>query len=288
MLLSKLFKKNEVIDYDFCVNLEPKQYPKYLMEIFKQKMGYTFNLKKPKTLNEIIQHLKIYDNIPIKSILTDKTQSCAYVDTLLNNKKIIKEIYGIYDSINDIQFNTLPDKFIIKTNNSCWTNTPVLNKAQLTEELKTYIINFYINKKKENYAFVNGFELQYEKIPYKIIVERLYPKIEEYQVLCTDGKPILIVHTNQKEKIYNEVLHLDEKENIIEEIEIKNKIKEIIEYARVLSRNFILVRIDFMLVNKLYWFFQEFTFTPYSGYAPYIPEYNDEKYALPVLKNMKK
>ena len=286
-LFKKFFHEKE-IDYDFCLNLNPKKYSKYLMKIFEKKMGYRFNLKKTETINEIIQYLKIYDNIPIKSLLTDKTKSGDYVYNLLNNKKIIKEVYGIYNSIDEVDFDKLPDKFIIKINNSCFANITVLNKIKLTEKYKVHIIDYYNYKQKKKYAFINGFELQYQNIPAKIIVERLYPKVEEYQVLCTDGKPIFIVHTNENEGIYNYVFNLDEKENIIEEVQIKNKLKEIIEYAKILSKNFILVRIDFMLVNKQYWFFQEFTFTPYSGYAPYIPEYTNEKYALPVLENMKK
>ena len=282
-LFKKFFHEKE-IDYDFCLNLNPKKYSKYLMKIFEKKMGYRFNLKKPETINEIIQYLKIYDNIPIKSLLTDKTKSGDYVYNLLNNKKIIKEVYGIYNSIDEVNFNKLPDKFIIKINNSCFANITVLNKIKLTEKYKLHIIDYYNYKQKEKYAFINGFELQYQNIPAKIIVERLYPKVEEYQILCTFGHPVLISNLDKNNNL--KIFHLNNSGNIIEDIDIKEKIKEIIEYAKVLSKDFILVRIDFMLVNKQYWFFQEFTFTPYSGYAPYIPEYNDKKFSQPVLENM--
>ncbi len=288
MIFNNFFKKDEVIDYNFCLNLPQKKYPEYLMKIFKQKMGYTFNLKKPKTLNEIIQYLKIYDNTPLKSYLTDKTVVNDYVKSSFGNHKIIKEIYGIYNSINDVDFSTLPNKFIIKMNNSCRANVPILDKSKITEKYFEYILNYFNDKQNENYSFVNGFELQYKDILPKIIIERLYPKISEYQILCTEGEPLFVAFLDEKNHIYNKIFHLNEYGNIIENCEIKDKISEMLEISKVLSKPFKLVRVDFMLVNKQYLFFQELTFTPYSGFACDIEEYNSEKYALPCLENIRR
>jgi len=288
MMFSNFFKKNEIIDYNFCLNLQPKKYPEYLMKIFEQKMGYSFNLKKPKTLNEIVQYLKIYDNNPIKSYLTDKALVNDYIKNYLCNNKIIKEVYGIYNSINEVDYSKLPDKFIIKMNNSCRANIPIFDKNKITETYWEYIVNYFNNKQNENYAFINGFELQYKNISPKIVIERLYPKISEYQILCTEGKPLFVTFLDEKNHIYNKIFHLDENGNIIEDCDVKDKIFEMLEISKVLSKHFKLVRVDFMLVNKQYLFFQELTFTPYSGFAGDINEYNSEKYALPCLENIRR
>lgn len=274
-----LLKKKEIVDYDFCLNLPKNKYPKYLMEIFEEKMGYKFNINKPKTINEIIQYLKLYDNLPIKKVLTDKTKVNAYVEAILGTKKYTKQVFGIYDSLNDVNFNNIPDKFIIKLNNASKVNVPIFNKQIFLDKYYSEV-NFFLNSRLNiNYAFVSGFELQYDNIPPKIIIERLYPKVQEYQVLCSDGRPIFVHFLDAKQHIYNELIELDENSKLLQNLEASEKIEEIIEAAKVLSKGFKLVRVDFMLVNKQYIFFQELTFTPYSGFADSsVPEFNSEKY----------
>ncbi len=271
MILESLFKKNEEITPEFCSKLNPDKYPEYLMKIFKQKNGYIFDLNNPKNLNEIIQYLKLYDNTPIKAVLTDKTLVNDFVAGRLGTNKYRKEIFGIFDSITDVDFTTLPDKFIIKKNNSCFFNFPILDKSKLSEKHIQSINNYFEHNKNLSYSFVNGFEMQYKDIPNKIIIERLYPKIQEYQILCTFGKPLFICRRDDKNYVYSEITSM--KEYVESEIPNKVKIKEIIDAAEVLSKDFKLVRVDFMLVNDTWLFFQELTFTPYSGYTD-LPEYN--------------
>ena len=287
MFFNKIFKKT-VIDYDFCINLEEKEYPKYLMEIFKLKMGYKFNLKAPKTLNEIIQYLKIYDNIPIKAELTDKTKVNDFVEKSLNTTKYRKEVYGIYESIDNIDFSNLPKRFIIKRNNSSKINMRCFNKYINTDVLIERIKSHFKKYQDINYAFVSGFELQYKNIPTKYIVERLYPKIEEYQFVCTKGVPILLSIVEDETIALTTNFVISNGYKIEGNVKDNDKVQKMLELASELSKEFIFVRVDFMLVNKQYIFFQELTFTPYSGFASYVDEYNDKKIAQFVLKNLNK
>ena len=280
MFFDFIFKNNEVIDYDFCNNLQPHHYKKYLMKLYKQKMGYSFNLEKPKTLNELIQFLKIYDTTEKKEFLTDKTNINNYVKDKLGSSNLIKEVYKVYDNISQINYDELPDKFIIKLNNSCRANFPVLNKSKINNELDSYIKSYFMNKSLINYAFVNGFELQYKNIIPKIIVERLYPKISEIQVICSYGKPMFITYLDEKNYIYDEIYKIDSKGNIIGDLPIKCSADYLVDVARELSKEFSFVRVDFMIVNGEYPFFQEFTFTPYSGFAnEQIIEFNSNEYS---------
>lgn len=243
-------------------------------------MGYSFNLEKPKTINELIQFLKIYDTTELKSYLTDKTNINNYVKEKIGNTGLIKEIYKIYNNIDEINYDELPDKFMIKLNNSCRTNFPVLNKNKIDTTIDSYIKGFFKYNAKINYAFVNGFELQYNNIEPKIIVERLYPRVSEVQILCSLGKPILISYLDEEKHIYNKIYKIDDNGNIIGELPVKCNVEKLIEISKELSKEFKLVRVDFMIINGEYPFFQEFTFTPYSGFAEKeIIEFNTKDYS---------
>ena len=277
------FFKEKKIDYDFCIKLKEKDYPKYLMKIYKQKMGYKFNLKKPKTINEIIQYLKIYDNTEQKALLSDKTKSNDYFIEKIQNKKFVKEVYGIYDSILDVNYEDLPNRFIIKKNNSSKVNIGVPNKEVYLKKYKYDVERYFMLSDKINYAFFSGFELQYKNIPNKILIERLYPKVQEYQILCSNGNALFVTFVDKKENALNKIYHLNDNQELLNNIPQKEKINEMIKMAKILSENIKLVRVDFMLINKEYTFFQEFTFTPYSGFAYFIPEYNSTELGKKIL-----
>lgn len=272
MIFDKFFNKHEIIDYDFCKNLPERLYPKYLMKLYKQNMGYEFDLKHPKTINEIIQYLKIYDNLPIKGYLSDKTLVNNYVENLLYTKKYTKEVYEIYNKISEVNFDNLPERFIIKMNNFSKANVIVYDKKSFLQNYKNQLIKFFTQRENMNYAFVSGFELQYKDIIPRIIVERLYPKVQEYQIICTNGRPLFIHFLDEKFNILNKMYELDDNCELKTNLDVKDKVEEMIEISKILSKGFKLVRVDFMLVNKQYIFFQELTFTPYSGFAHYSVE----------------
>lgn len=279
MLFNYFFDKKEDIDYEFCLNLKKEQYSKYLMKLYKQNMGYSFNIKKPQTLNELIQYLKLYDNTPMKEFLTNKVNVYDYIKNKLGSDKLVKELYKVYNSIDEIDYDELPDKFMIKLNNFCRANFPVLNKKNLNDKIKNYIKEYFSYREKLNYAFVNGFELQYKNIKPKIIVERLYPKVNEYQILCLNGNPLLVNFLDEKHHIYTKFYNTDNDGYLLDNIPAKKQINELIEISKVLSQGFTLVRIDFFMVDDKYPFFTEFTFTPYSGFAQNeVIKYNSKDY----------
>lgn len=273
--------KPKEYDYDFYLNLKEKDYSKYLMQLYKEKNGYAFNLKRPRTINEIIQYLKIYDTTPLKEELADKTKVNAYVEEKLNTKKYTKEVYKVVDSILDINFDELPERFILKMNNASRRNVSIYNKKLFKDDKKQMVIDYFLDMQNNNYAFASGFELQYKNIKPKLIVERLYPFVTEYQVLCSKGKPIFLQYVDVPRDIKNYVIRI--KDDYSEYTEVKNKeiIPQVIELSKKLSEEFKLVRVDFMLVNNKYLFFQELTFTPYSGFNNLF-EYNDKEIAKAV------
>lgn len=270
---------------EFCAKLHPSLYPFYLKRIYKFKTGKNLNLNNPKTFCEKIQWLKLYQSTPEKTRLADKILVRDYVKEKIGSY-YLKPVVGIYDSFEEINFNELPEIFVLKTNHACETNN-ARKKSLISEQGMKNLADFYEKKLKENYAFKNGFELHYSDIKPKIFVEKYVPKIIQYCAFCFDGE-VEYIHVEQPlpegmgttwyDTKYNKLpfdLHFYTNQ-IVAPIDTKIA-EEVIECSKKLSKGFSLVRCDFAFCrknNKLY--FEEMTFTPTSGFgylAPYKYEY---------------
>lgn len=85
----------------------------YLKFLFKKHVGYKLNLQSPKTFNEKLQWLKLYDHNPTYTSLVDKYEVKQLVADIIGSEHIIKT-YGIYKSFDQIDFNKLPNSFVLK------------------------------------------------------------------------------------------------------------------------------------------------------------------------------
>lgn len=88
----------------------------YLQWMFRLKMGYKLNLKNPQTFNEKIQWLKLYDRKPEYTQMVDKYEVKKYVAKLIGEEYIIPTL-GVWDKFEDIDFDKLPNQFVLKTTN---------------------------------------------------------------------------------------------------------------------------------------------------------------------------
>ncbi len=280
-----------VFDYDFMMSLNEKDYPYYLSQAYLVKTGQKLNLRHPKTLNEKIQWLKIYDNKPIKSQLTDKILVRDWVREEIGDE-YLKPVLWIGDKFDDIPFDSLPISFIVKCNHGCkWqyiikNKQEFLNKKDLFNSIKMYMENWLI----QSYFGWSDFETQYLNIKPKIIIEPLLVENGnehplEIEVWCFNGRAKIIQkckindkHTHKIINSYNENLEefnikfFETNELIHSEAdEILNQAKELSEK---LAKGFKLVRVDWMIYqNKLY--IAEMTFTPHSGFI-FFPERHNE------------
>ncbi|MCD7790921.1 MAG: glycosyl transferase, partial [Bacteroides thetaiotaomicron] len=85
----------------------------YLQITYRLKFGHKLNLKNPKTFNEKLQWLKLYDRKPIYSTMVDKCEAKKYVASILGEEYIIPTL-GVWDRFDDIDFDSLPDQFVLK------------------------------------------------------------------------------------------------------------------------------------------------------------------------------
>lgn len=129
------FLKN--IIKNFAALLPDKEFLKLRYYI---EMGKKLNLKDPKTMNEKLQWLKLYNRNPIYTTLVDKFLVKDYIAKKIGQEYITKT-YGAWHTFDDIDFNTLPQQFVLKTNHSGGNTGVVICKDKSTFNLSAAKIN---------------------------------------------------------------------------------------------------------------------------------------------------
>lgn len=239
------------------------------------------NLVKPKTFDEKIQWLKFYWQDPLVVKCGDKYTVRDYVrEKGLDN--ILTKLYGSYDMPNELEYEKYPQKYVIKTSNSCKTIIIVdekngIDKKEIEKKLRTW--------QKLDYSKMS-IEPHYAKMYPKIIVEEflddgtgIFPI--DYKIFCFNGEPKFIeVMTDRTEnhKIKRHFYDLNwvpldyEKVKKNKVLEKPARLSEFINISKKLSEDFPFVRVDlYNLKDRI--ILGELTFTPSSGIATY---YNEE------------
>lgn len=105
----------------FKKNTDEKDFPAMLKKWYKKRTGKTLNLDNPKTFNEKIQWLKLYDNSPLKTQLADKYLVREWIKEQIGEEYLIP-LLGVWDNFDDIDFDKLPNQFVLKANHGCAWN----------------------------------------------------------------------------------------------------------------------------------------------------------------------
>lgn len=267
----------------------------YLKQLYWLYTGKTLHLDNPSTFTEKIQYLKLYvNNTPICTKMVDKYEVKEYVAELLSNKGINNLNFiptiGVWNNFDEINFDELPDKFVLKTTHD--SGGVVVCKDKEHFDIKA------ARKKIESHLRVNyywgGRELLYKDVPPRVIAEKFMvdesgEELKDYKIYCFDGKPtILLLVTDRfnnsglppKFTYYDmnlRMLPLSKKghERNYNPPIIPNweKMKFL---ASVLSEGFPHLRVDFYNINGEI-FFGELTFHPDGGVVPFVPEEWDKK-----------
>lgn len=295
-IICKTNYSNEFI-YNFYKASNPDNYPKLLKQLHKKITGTNLNLEAPVTFNEKIQWIKLYDSTPLKTILADKYLARNWIQEQIGGDYLIP-LLGVWDRFDDIDFSLLPDKFVLKCNHGCGYNMIVQNKADLDIEQARKTFDKWM---KTNFAFINGFELQYKDIPPKIIAEKYLESengLIDYRFYCFSGKPtqcwvdmysgtpnhIRSIYDMNWVKLPFRCKWPDGGETLSRKPDNFDLMKKI---ASQLSSSFMFVRVDFFEVNKKL-YIGEMTFTPMNGYGRFEPkEWDTELGKLITLPSQK-
>ncbi len=272
--------KSKKRNYKFYENLPPEKYEQELKIWYKRVKRKNLDLKNPKTLNEKIQWLKLYDATPIKTLLTDKYLVKNYIKETIGEQYVIP-ILKVWDSYKQISFKFLPNKFALKANHGSGMNIIIHNKRKYKLKMIRKIAKKWMNI---NFAFKYGLELQYMNIKPRIFAEEYVENkngdLYDYKIYCFDGRVESIAFLSGFKK-HRRIAFFDTEWNRLNyndtypvfEVEIPKpkKLKEMVEISKKLSKGFAFVRVDLYVLNNGDIKFGEMTFTPASGTLIFSP-----------------
>ena len=283
------------VDKNFFWFLPDKAYIKLK---YRLKMGEKLDLNNPKTYNEKLQWLKLYNRKDIFTKMVDKYDAKKYVANIIGEQYIIPTI-GVYDNFDEIDFDKLPNQFVMKCTHDSGGLVICKDKSKLDIEKAKKKINHFLKRK---YYYIHR-EWPYKNVKRRIIIEEYmedntYHELRDYKFFCFNGKvELMFVATNRQgkgdtyfdffDKNYN---HLDiingHPMNPICPKKPKN-FSKMVELAEKLSNNLPHLRVDFYEINgKVY--FGELTFFHWSGLRHFEPEEWDYKLGdLLKLDNVK-
>lgn len=283
------FKK--AIEKFIWINLIP---PKIYIKLrFKKVFGFFPSFSDPKSFNEKLQWKKFYDRKEIYTLCSDKCKVRDYIKKKIGEEYLIPLFY-VTKNPKNIVFRNLPNQFIIKSNHASGQNIVVWDKEKIDE---TKIINEAENWVRINFYYLHK-EWEYKNIDPRILIQKLLVDEEgkiprDYKFHCFNGNAELIQvdldrFGDHKRSYFNKNWKLmpftfcSKKDNkpvykINKSIKKPGNLKEMIEIAEKLSKDFNYVRVDLYSVkNKIY--FGEFTFTPGAGFECFFPGIYDKIY----------
>ena len=251
-------------------------------KIYYYTMNKELNLDNPKDINEKIQYLKLndYRNNRLVTNCADKYAVREYL-TGKGYERLLPELYGTYRRVNEIEWDKLPDQFVLKCTHGSGYNIICPNKEYLDIQQAKKNLSKWLRER-----YVRHFaEIQYKNITPRIIVEEyLGEGIKTFKFYCFNGVPrILYVsfmgENGEKDKYidyydmdWNRLaIRLGGHDNNSYGIPKPNEFDEMIDIARDLSKDFKFVRVDLYNINgRIY--FSELTFTPTGGMMKLKPD----------------
>lgn len=241
---------------------------------FKRHVGYNLNLDNPQTFNEKLQWLKAYYRDPFMTPCSDKVSVRNIVSDKIGAKYLI-DIFGIYTDAQNIAFNTLPNKFVLKTNHASGQVIICHDKATIDFNITKRTLKRWLG---ENYFYDNG-EWVYHDIKPKIICERfLEGDIIDYKFMCFHGEPKLLFTCSERDKglkvtffdmDFNKLPFIRTHPSV-DGLKKPEKFEEMVMLAKILAKNFPFVRVD-LYENQGRVYFGELTFFPGNGWEWFEP-----------------
>ena len=253
----------------------------YLKLLFQLKVGYPLNLERPRTYNEKLQWLKLNDIHPEYAQFVDKIEAKRFVEKKIGAKYIIPTL-GTWDTIGQIDWESLPERFVIKCTNDSGGIVVCKDKSKL--DIRKAIAKLKKGWRKNYYK--RNKEYPYRNLIPRIIAEEYMEdesgyELKDYKFFCFDGEPqFLFVATGRQvndtrfdffDLNWNHLPVLNGHPNADYPIAKPKNFKEMIDVARKLSQGIPHVRVDLYNVDgKIY--FGEMTFFHWSGMTPFEPK----------------
>lgn len=261
----------------------------YLKLLFCFKMGYKLNLKNPKTFNEKLQWLKLYNRKPEYTTMVDKYAVKQYVANIIGEEYIIPTL-GVWDRFDDIDFSKLPQQFVLKTTHGGGGGGVIICRDKTTFNKEEARQKLEASMRGDIYKSLR--EWPYKNVPKRIIAEKFMAPLKsaipkdllDYKFFCFKGEPKFLYVSesrNHKMAFFNldwtpTDFGRDDYEHFAEMPPKPADFDEMIEIVRRLAKDKPHVRVDLYNVeNNTY--FGELTFYTGSGFIPFNPKEFDGK-----------
>jgi len=246
----------------------------YLQVMYYLQLGKCLNLKNPQTYTEKLQWMKLYYHRPECTVIVDKYLAKQWVAERIGGEYIIPTL-GVWERAEDIDFDTLPDQFVLKCNHD--NNSVVICKDKSSFDIQAARKKLNRCLKRDFYAETR--EWPYKNVPRRVIAEEYLDdgtdNLKDYKFFCFDGEPkamyVVANHSSHPTFDYYDmdfrplpiVSRVGNPTGVI--MEKPECFEEMKRLATTLSAGFPHVRVDFYQVDgHVYW--GEMTFITTSGY----------------------
>lgn len=256
---------------------------RFLKKMYKACIGKELNLDDPQTFNEKLQWLKIYDRRPEYTRMVDKYSSKDFAAERIGKEHIIPT-YGVWEKFEDIDFNKLPDQFVLKTTHD--SGSVVICKDKTLFNVKD--AKMKLQESLEHNYFRFGREWPYKDVQPRIIAEKYMVdesgyELRDYKFLCFNGEP-KVMYIGSDRQVDNEETKFDFYDmdfnllpftnghpNSSKLIKCPKSFEEMKKLATKLSEGIPHLRVDFYNINgRIY--FGELTFFHNSGFVAFEPD----------------
>lgn len=270
----------KILDSKLCARMSDELYLKIFYRLALKK---SLNLENPKTYNEKLQWLKLHDRKPEYTQMVDKCDAKKYVAERIGEEYIIPT-YGVWNSFDEIDFDTLPDSFVLKCTHDCGGMVICKDKSKLDITAAKKKIKKAL---KRNY-YSHGREWPYKNVKPRIIAEKYMEdsataELRDYKFFCFGGEPKILFIVSQRQS-ENDETKFDYFDMDFNHLSLTNghpnasvlpskpqNFELMRELAEKLSAGIPQLRVDFYEVDgKVY--FGELTFFNRSGVVTFYPE----------------
>lgn len=256
----------------------------FLRKKYEENVGKNLNLDNPQTYNEKIQWLKLHDRNPLYTELVDKYAVKKYVEEKIGSLHVIPVIGGPWKDASEIDFDSLPDQFVLKCNHDCGSVIVCKDKSKLDQEKTRKRLNDALQV---NYYYV-GREWPYKNVQPCIFAEKYMVdddgiELRDYKFFCFNGEPkYLFIATERMSESeetkfdffdmnFNHLPFTNGHPNAKEQPQKPKFFEEMKRFSSVLSEGIPHVRVDFYEANNCV-FFGEMTFYHWGGMGIFDPE----------------
>lgn len=253
---------------------------RYLQIVYRIRTGQDLDIDHPKSFNEKLQWLKLYDRKPEYTTMVDKYAVKKYVADIIGEQYIIPTL-GVWDHFEDIDFDKLPNKFVLK----CTHDSGGLVICRDKSKFNVKIAKRKITKSLKRSFFYLGREYPYKDVKPRIIAEKYMEDsgttdLKDYKIMCFNGRVrCSFVCSERSEHLKVTFYDSDWKRMPFErhypaskeDIPKPENYDKMVELAEILSKDIPFVRVDFYEING-HIYFGELTFYPGAGFEEFTPD----------------